>query len=131
MDGECGWVGGGYGRADVSRADADRLRDECKERKKENEKETLTNGCVWQSRACGRVGVRMCCVWVQSVWTRISVKKKKKKTYLVGCERVDALACRDGLDVDDCEDKRKEKKNLLDSLNTDGSGCRCWWNADG
>ena len=34
MDGECGWVGGGYGRADVSRADADWLRDECKERKK-------------------------------------------------------------------------------------------------
>ena len=44
---------------------------------------------------------------------RISVKKKKekeKKTYLVGCERVDALACGDGLDADDCEDKKKEKK---------------------
>ena len=37
-------------------------------------------------------------------------KEKEKKTYLVGCERVDALACGDGLDADDCEDKKKEKK---------------------
>ena len=37
-------------------------------------------------------------------------EKEKKKTYLVGCKRVDTLACRDRLDVDDCEDKRKEKK---------------------
>ena len=60
-------------------------------------------------------------------------KERKKKTYLVGCKCMDVLACRDRLDMDDCEDKRKEKekKNLLDSLNMDGSGCRCWWNTDG
>ena len=36
-------------------------------------------------------------------------EKEKKKTYLVGCECMDVLACGDGLDVDDCEYKRKEK----------------------
>ena len=87
MDSECGWVGGGYGRADVSRADADRLRDECKESKKEKEKETLTNRCVWQLQACRCVGVQMCCVWVRSVWTRISVKKKKEKKDLLHQEK--------------------------------------------
>ena len=113
----------------MSRADADRLTDECKEEKKKKKKKTLTDDRGWQSRACGRVGVRMCCVWMRPAWTRISVKKKKekeKKTYLVGCERVDALACGDGLDADDCEDKEKEKKrkkNLLDTLHTDGGGC--------
>ena len=87
MDSECGWVGGGYGRADVLCADADWLRDECKERKKEKEKETLTNRCVWQSRVCGCVGVRMGCVWVRSVWTRISVKKKKERKDLLHQEK--------------------------------------------
>ena len=62
-------------------------------------------------------------------------KERRKKTYLVGCERMGALACGDGLDANDCEDKEKEekrkerKKNLPDTLHTDGSGC--WWNVDG
>ena len=37
-------------------------------------------------------------------------EKEKEKTYLVGCERVGALACGRELDADNCEDKKKEKK---------------------
>ena len=71
--------------------------------------------------------------------------KGKKNTYLVGCERVDVLVCRHGLDVDDCEDKEREKKRKerktywTQALHTDGSGCRChgmrmstecgWWHS--
>ena len=67
------------------------------------------------------------------MWTRISVKKKKKKKDLLGCgcERVDALACGHELDADDCEDK-EEKKKRKETL----TGCRSWswmvvdvWNA--
>ena len=60
--------------------------------------DVLACGCV----ACGSV---MC--------VDENKCKGKKNTYLVGCERVDVLVCRHRLDVDDCEDKEREKKEKL------------------
>ena len=59
--------------------------------------------------ACGGVAYG----WMRCVWTRISVKKKKKKKDLLGhgCERVDANWTR--MTVKTKKKKRKEKKHLL------------------
>ena len=83
--------------------------------------DVLACGCV----ACGlamRVDENKC-----------KGKERKKKTYLVGCERVDALACGHGLDADDCEDKKRKKKrkNLLDADPAHGwQWMQMSWNAD-
>ena len=61
-------------------------------------------------------------------------KRKKKTTYLVGCEHVDVLACGHRLDADDCEDKEREKKrkkNLLDAGPAHGwQWMQMSWNVD-
>ena len=122
-------------------AGADWLADECEESKKQQRKETKYSLVDTDSKrrradvlradmlACGGVAYG----WMRCVWTRISVKKKKKKKDLLGhgCERVDALACRCKLSADDCENK-EEKKKRKETL----TGCRSWsrmvvdvWNA--
>ena len=85
---------------------ADRLADECEESKKQQRKEkkySLVDTDGKRGRAdvlradmlaCGGVAYG----WMRCVWTRISVKKKKKKKDLLGrgCKRVDAVTHRTG-----------------------------------
>ena len=110
--------------ADVFRADVDRLTAEYKERKKKTHQQTQM------------VNMGM---WMQCMWTRLSTKKKKERKRLtwwmlcVGCRCVgvqmcwgaDVLVCRHGLDMDNCEEKERERKENY-WMDTDGSGCR-WW----
>ena len=53
-------------------------------------------------------------------------KRKKEKDLIGGRMRwgADALVCGRGLDVDNCEDKEKERKTYW--MDADGSGCG-WW----
>ena len=86
---------------DALHVGADRLADECKESKKQQRKEKKYS-LVDMDGKCRRADVLradmlVCrCIlygWMRCVWTRISVKKKKKKKDLLGQMR--ACGCID------------------------------------